>query len=272
MATRPRCYDRAMVTGIDHLVIAVPDLDSAAQELEQGIGLAVTGGGRHADAGTANRIAFLADGSYLELIAVEDADAASARPLGAAVIRALEEHGAGLVSFALVDDHLEATVPELQANGSSIGPVQHGTRLRPDGELVEWWSAFPESIGTDGLPFLIRHAYTGEEWGPAAMEARQAFVHPIGSPVVLARIDVATPDPQDLAARYARELALEFWAVLDLAVCNVGRHVIRLVPTREMETPVAITLGAHVEAPRSSQVLGLRIDVEPVAVPAVAAP
>ena len=60
MATRPRCYDRAMVTGIDHLVIAVPDLDSAAQELEQGIGLAVTGGGRHADAGTANRIAFLA--------------------------------------------------------------------------------------------------------------------------------------------------------------------------------------------------------------------
>ena len=260
-----------MVTGIDHLVIAVPDLDSSAQELEQGIGLAVTGGGRHPSAGTANRIAFLADGSYLELIAIEDGDAAAKRPLGAAVQRAIEERGGGLASYALVDDHLDTTVVELQANGSSIGSVQHGSRVREDGEVVEWWSAFPESLGLDGVPFLIRHAYTGIEWGSAALAERQAFVHPIGSPVVLTRLDIATPDPQDLAARYARELGLEFWAVVDLAVCTVGRHVIRLVPTREMDTPAAITIGAQVEAPRSSQVLGLRIDIEPVAAPVVAA-
>jgi len=260
-----------MVTGIDHLVIAVPDLDIAAHELEQGIGLAVTGGGRHPGAGTANRIAFLADGSYLELITIEDGKAAAKRPLGAAVARALEERGGGLAAYALVDDHLDTTVAELQANGSSIGPVQDGSRVREDGEVVEWWTAFPETLGLDGVPFLIRHAYTGAEWGPAALAKRQAFVHPIGSPVVLTRLDLATPDPQDLAARYARELGLEFWAVVDLAVCTVGRHVIRLVPTREIDTPAAITIGAQVEAPRSSQVLGLRIDVEPVAVPAVAA-
>jgi len=260
-----------MVTGIDHLVIAVPDLDTAAQELEQGIGLAVTGGGRHAGAGTANRIAFLADGSYLELIAVEDREAAMAQPLGTAVLRSLDERGGGLAAFALVDDHLETTVAELQANGSSLGSVQRGSRVRPDGETVEWWTAFPGSLGLDGVPFLIRHAYTGSEWGPTAMAERRSYVHPIGSPVVLARVDVATPDPQDLAARYLRELGLEFWAVLDLAVCSVGRHVIRLVPNREMESPAAVTLGAQVETPRSLQALGLRIDVEPVAVPVVVA-
>jgi Glyoxalase-like domain len=260
-----------MVTGIDHLVIAVPDLDTAAQELEQGIGLAVTGGGRHPGVGTANRIAFLADASYLELMTVEGRDAAAARPLGAAVMRVLEERGGGLVSYALVDDHLETTVVELQANGSSLGDVEQGSRTRHDGELVEWWTAFPPSLGLDSVPFLIRHAYTGTEWGPAALAERRELVHPIGSPVVLARLDVATPDPPDLAARYAHELGLEFWAVVDLAVCSVGRHVIRLVPTREMETPAAITLGAQVEAPRSSQVFGLRIDVEPVAAPVVAA-
>ena len=260
-----------MGTGIDHLVIAVPDLDIAAQELEQGIGLAVTGGGSHPDAGTANRIAFLADGSYLELITVEDAEAAKTRPVGAAVLRVIEERGSGLAAYALLNDHLETTVAELQANGSSLGTVQPGSRLRQDGERVQWWTALPNSLGLDGVPFLIRHAYSGAEWGPAAMAEREAFVHPIGSPVVLARLDIATPDPQDLAARYARELGLEFWAVVDLAVCNVGRHVIRLVPTREMESPAAITLGAGVDAPRSSQVLGLRIDVEPVAAPVVAA-
>src|SRR5205823_12705285 len=138
-----------MVTGIDHLVIAVPDLDTAALEREQRIGLAVTGGGRHPGAGTANRIAFLADGSFLELIAVEDRGTAGAQPLGAAVLRTLDERGSGLVSFALVDDHIDTTVAELQANGSSIGPVQPGSRLRPDGELVEWWTATPASIGLD---------------------------------------------------------------------------------------------------------------------------
>ena len=73
----------------------------------------------------------------------------------------------------------------------------------------------PEEL--DGVPFLIRHANTGAEWGPAALAERQAHVHPIGSSVVLARLDIATSDPQDLAARYARELGLEFWAVVDLA-------------------------------------------------------
>src|SRR6476619_5804121 len=134
-----------MVTGIDHLVIAVPHLESAAHELEQGIGLAVTGGGRHPGAGTANRIAFLADGSYLELITVEDAATAQTQPLGSAVVRALEEGGAGLVSYALADDQRETTVAELQANGSSIGPVRPGSRMREDGQVVEWWTAQPES-------------------------------------------------------------------------------------------------------------------------------
>src|SRR5512141_1689084 len=110
-----------MVTGIDHLVIAVPDLDAAAHELEQRVGLAVTGGGRHEGAGTANRIAFLADGAYLELIAVEDEAQAKQNPVGAAAVVQLEAHGPGLATFALLDDHLDATVPELQANGSSIG-------------------------------------------------------------------------------------------------------------------------------------------------------
>jgi len=257
-----------MVTGIDHLVIAVPDLDSAAAELEARVGLAVTGGGRHPGAGTLNRLAFLADGAYLELIAVEDRNAALGWPVGRATVEALEARGAGLATFALLDDRLELTVPELEANGSTIGPVQAGSRRRPDGELVEWWTAAPERIGLDAVPFLIRHANTGAEWGPEALAARRDFRHPIGSPALLVRLDIATADPPSLAARYQRELGLEFRVVADLAVCSVGRHTIRLVPRREMEVPATVVLGAAVEAPRSSQLLGLQIDVEPVEVAA----
>jgi Glyoxalase-like domain len=255
-----------MVTGIDHLVIAVEDPDAAADELESRVGLAFTGGGRHTGLGTINRIAFLADGAYLELIAVEDRDVAAGNALARTVLETLDHRGGGLAAYALVDDRLEDTVAALRANGSSIGDAVPGSRRRTDGELVEWWTAVPQRIGPDGVPFLIRHAYTGAEWGPAALAERRSFVHPIGSPVVLERLDIAAADPPALAARYAREVGVELWAVSDLAVCTVGRHTIRIVPQREMEVPAAVVLGAAVETPSSATLLGLRLDVEPAEV------
>ena len=253
-----------MIRGIDHLVIAVRDPDAAAAELTDRLGLAFTGGGHHPGAGTFNRLAFLGE-AYLELIGVDDADAAAQRPIGAAALRALEA-GGGLATFALVDDALETTVAELTANGSSIGPVVRGSRQRSDGEEVEWWTAAFERLGPDRPPFLIRHAGLGAEWGAAAVEERRGFVHPIGSPVRLVRLDIATPDPPSLAADYGSELGLVLWAVADLAVVTIGPHAIRLRPSREMSVPAAVVLGADIAAPRSIEALGVRFDVEPVAI------
>jgi catechol 2,3-dioxygenase-like lactoylglutathione lyase family enzyme len=252
-----------MLRGIDHIVIAVPDLDAAAAELEDALGLAVTAGGAHPGAGSANRIAFLGE-PYLELISVQDEGAARRRPIGAAAIRALAS-GGGLATFALVDDELETTVAELRANGSRLAEPQHGSRVRPDGETVEWWTATFDPLGPDQPPFLIRHAHVGAEWGAAALEERRAFRHPIGSSVSLVRLDIATPDPPSLAADYQRTLGLDVWSVADLAVCSVGPHTIRLVPTREMPVPAVVVIGAAIDEPRSLEAFGLRFDVEPVA-------
>jgi catechol 2,3-dioxygenase-like lactoylglutathione lyase family enzyme len=250
-----------MLRGIDHLVIAVPDLDAAAAELTDALGLAFTAGGRHPGAGTANRIAFLGD-PYLELISVEDDALARERPIGAAALRALEA-GGGLATYALVDDALEVTVAELRANGSRIVEPQHGSRQRPDGETVEWWTAAFERLGPDVPPFLIRHALLGAEWSAEALAARRAFRHPIGSPVSLVRLDLATDDPPALAADYFAQLGVEFWAVADLAVATIGPHAIRLVPTHEMPVAATVVLGAAVDAPRTLDALGVRCLVEP---------
>jgi hypothetical protein len=257
-----------MIRGIDHLVIACADPEAAAAELESRVGLRATSGGRHEGAGTWNRIAWLADGSYLELIGVDDRERALAQPVGAAAVRALDERGGGMAAFALLDDELELTVGGLQGAGSSLGVVSHGSRCNPDGELVEWWVSMPEGeLGPAGPPFLIQHAYVGSEWSPEALATRATLSHPLGSPAILARLDLATHDPTWLAARYHEELGLEFWAVADLALTTVGRHTIRLVPNREMEVPAAVTLGGDIDAPRTAQALGLRFDVEPVVLP-----
>jgi hypothetical protein len=250
-----------MLRGIDHLVIAVPDLDAAAGELADSVGLACAAGGSHPGAGTSNRIAFLGE-PYLELIAVDDEPAARERPIGAAALRALEQ-GGGPATYALVDDALEVTVAELRANGSTIGAATHGHRERPDGERVEWWTATFEDLGPDRPPFLVRHVMTGAEWSPSAIEERKAFAHPIGSPVSLERLDLAAPDPPGLAADYFEQLGVEFWAVADLAVTTIGPHTIRLRPASEMQLPAVIVLGAAVAEPRSVDALGVRFLVEP---------
>lgn len=258
-----------MIRGIDHLVIACADPDESADALASQVGVVAAGGGRHAGRGTWNRIAWLADGSYLELIGVDDADLARQSPVGSAALRILDEHGAGLATYALRVDDLETTVSSLRATGSSFGPSTHGSRTREDGELVEWWTAFPDAdLGPAEVPFLIQHAPTGAEWGSSVVAERATFSHPIGSPVSLARLDLAAGDPPSAAARFHAELGIDVWAVADLAVAEIGRHVLRLVPRREMATPAVVTLAADVEAPRTVELLGLRFDVERAAVPA----
>lgn len=257
-----------MIRGIDHLVIACADPDAAAAQLEATLGIVAEGGGSHPGAGTWNRIAWLADGSYLELIGIDDADAARAHPVGAAALSALDEGPGGFATFALVADDLERTVAVLQASGSSVSEPRYGSRARPDGETVEWWTAVPETpLAPDAPPFLIQHLYQGAEWGADALTARAAFRHPIGSPVILSRLDIAVADPIAAAARLHEALGLEVIAVADLAVCEIGRHVLRYVPRGQMPVPAVITLGAAIDVPRTVELFGVRFDVERVELP-----
>ncbi len=255
-----------MIRGIDHLVIVCADPDAAAAELEATLGLAVAGGGRHAGSGTFNRIAWLADGSYLELIGVDDPQAARANPVGAAAVAVAESTGEGLATWALRVDDLELTIGGLPEG--SFGPVRHGGRTRPDGETVEWWTAVPDApLAPDGIPFLIQHAYVGAEWSHAALEERASFHHPIGSPVGLARLDLAAADPPSRAATFHEHLGIDVWAVADLAVADVGPHVVRFVPRREMSVPAVVTLAAEIDAPRTAELFGMRFDVERAELP-----
>jgi catechol 2,3-dioxygenase-like lactoylglutathione lyase family enzyme len=230
-----------MPSGIDHVVLAVPDPEAAASQITEQAGLAFTAGGRHDGLGTFNRIAFLGD-AYLELMGVEDRDDANGWAVGAAAVRALER-GGGFATWALVDDVIRSTVAGLQVNGSHIGPVAHGSRERPDGERVEWWSAMPPELGPDRPPFLIKHLEAGAEWGADAIAARRAYVHPIGGPVRLLGLELAIPDPVGLAADCLREIGVEYQAIGSSAAAEVGRQTIRLRSALAPAMSMTLTLG-----------------------------
>lgn len=217
-----------MITGIDHLVIAVASVEAAATVLEQELGLAISGGGRHEAMGTYNRLAFLGD-TYVELIGVFDAALVRTSPafaVAGAALDQLETGRDGLATFALATDDIARDVARLRATGSPIGEPVAGARRRPDGELVRWVTAFPP-LGPAQPPFLIEHEPAGAEWGLEAREARAAFRQPVGGRVRLSTLEVAADDAVATAEAYGTVLGVAFsegWRVALGDACVVLRE------------------------------------------------
>lgn len=141
---------------IDHVIVAVRDLDTAADRFLAEYGLASVAGGRHPGHGTANRIVPLG-GAYLELMAVLDRGEAAASRLGTAVAAATEE-GDGAFALCLRTDDIGSVASRL-----GLEPVPM-TRRRPDGVELAWTLAGLEcALGPERLPFFIEwHVAPGD--------------------------------------------------------------------------------------------------------------
>ena len=133
---------------IDHVVLAVRDLDASAERLWEEHGLRFVAGGRHPRWGTANMIAPLGN-DYVELLGVVEAGVGSKTVLGRELME-LSADGDRWFSVCLADDDIDATATRLGLE------VQPGARTRPDGTEVRWRGAGIEERGEDlWLPFFI---------------------------------------------------------------------------------------------------------------------
>lgn len=134
---------------IDHVVLAVPDLEEAAARLLARHGLASVPGGVHPAWGTGNRIVPLGR-DYVELISVLDPATAASTAFGT-LIGSLAEGGERLVAVCLGTDDVDAEASRLGLE------AVNGSRLLPDGETVAWRAAGLDATMRDrSLPFFIR--------------------------------------------------------------------------------------------------------------------
>ena len=252
-----------MLVSIDHLIIAVRDLDEAAATLEQTVGLQATGGGRHEALGTANRLAWFGD-SYVELVTVVDPEVAKGSWLGGPTLAALQR-GDGLIGWAIRTDGLDADVRSARATGARFGDPASGERTRPDGRIVRWRFALPGAIGPTELPFLIERDETSAEWTVADRAARSIEPHPVGGAVRLDVLELPTPDVPKAIAGYLRAFGLRFRPSLaggGARDANIGRQIVRLRPVAGGATPV-IRLAAPGGDGRAVEALGCRWSVRP---------
>lgn len=165
---------------IDHVVVAVADLEVAGREFEAEHGLASLPGGRHPGWGTANRLVPLGE-SYLELVAVVDpVEAAGAEDDFGRMVGAAAAAGSGnpLLGWVVRTDGLDEVAQRLGLETVA------GHRVTPAGEVLRWRTAGRDLLDDEpSLPFFI-------EW-----DSRSRFpglgptVHPAGS-AAIARVDL----------------------------------------------------------------------------------
>ena len=172
---------------LDHLVLAISDLDDGIAQLKKLTGVEAIKGGRHPDLGTENAIAALGDRSYIELLA-PDADtgarpkAASARetPLTRLVGRAFgaSHEKLTLVAWAVAARRMEELDVRFRAHGYVTTGVHDGSRVREDGKRLAWQMLAVTAPDDPLLPFWIDWAPDSDHPSPGRAErlpARQAL-------------------------------------------------------------------------------------------------
>jgi hypothetical protein len=138
---------------LDHILVGSPDLDAGIKFIEERTGVRAAFGGVHPGAGTRNALLSLGKNRYLEIIAPDPQQPASA---DARDLRKLEEPA--LVAWAQHPGDIEAFAQRLKGEGIEVIGPKPGSRKRPDGRVLNW-KTLALKDDADGLfPFFI-------EWG-----------------------------------------------------------------------------------------------------------
>jgi hypothetical protein len=254
-----------VLTGLDHLIIAAADPDQAASQIEKELGLRASGGGRHEQHGTFNRLIWLGD-SYVELMGVSNASLAEGSWWGTHVAGVLTRQSAAVAGLALASDDLAGDVQRLRGQGSRISDRIDGRRLRPDGAEVRWRIArVPDPVTDIGLTFLIEHESGAAEWTPAERGARAVEPHPVGTVARLTRICFPVADVRVTTLGLLRDLGLQFRPSLagrGARDAAVGTQTLRVTAAASGGVPeIGISAGhRRFEA----ELLGCRWVVEPL--------
>jgi hypothetical protein len=201
-------------TAIDHVIVGIADLEEGIRRFAELTGVTAERGGQHPGRGTHNALLSLGSPTYLEIIS----PVAGPAP-GMEALSDLKELTP--VGWAIGTRDLDATKARLEAAGFKVSAPRAGSRVRPDGQRLEWRTAGIDIPG--GLtPFLI-------EWG--AGTAQPSTTSPKGC--TLESMEIGTPQAERLGklveqlglGAVVREATAEEMA-LTLA-CPAGRVSLR---------------------------------------------
>lgn len=157
---------------LDHVVVAVPDLDAAAAELERA-GFYVTARSDH-PFGTSNRLVML-DGTYVELVAVTRPESVTESGFARFIQDSLAAGRAGPLLFAFRSDDASADLERMARHGIRVPtePLVFGRdSVRRDGSTrpVEFSVVVPDFGDLAVGSFVCQHLTLDEVWHPDLLD------------------------------------------------------------------------------------------------------
>lgn len=152
-----------MATVLDHLVLAVPDLDAAVADLARRTGVEPVPGGVHPGGGTRNALLGLTwQGSsrhYLEVLGPDPAQQdAPEEDMLLGVGPTLTAGAPRMYGWAVRTEpqDLDPTLARARAAGLDVGEAVTASRETPSGLRLSWRLAVPRPLGLGGVqPFLL---------------------------------------------------------------------------------------------------------------------
>ena len=172
---------------LDHIILLIADLEGFKSRFEIDTGVTLTIGGAHPGLGTANLLAAVGDGVYLEFIG-PNPELDEPRGFGARLVSYREPQIAG---FAARTNDMAATIAAARAAGlETVGPAA-GSRETPDGTLLSWTGLYllGHEYG-DQVPFYI-------DWGATAHPSTTS-----ARGLRLLSLRAIHPEPEALARLY----------------------------------------------------------------------
>jgi hypothetical protein len=143
---------------LDHILLGCDDLDRGIAFVEQNLGVRAAFGGVHPGAGTQNALISLGTNRYLEIIAPDPKQPATADVRD---LRRLTEDPV-IVGWAAHHADLDTLARRLRKQGLDLEGPLPGSRKRPDGRVLTWKTMRLKSDPTMLLPFFI-------EWGASSI-------------------------------------------------------------------------------------------------------
>lgn len=147
--TSPQSAPSRTGIDIDHVILAIDNLQAGVDEFARMTGVTPVRGGEHPGRGTQNALVSLGAGRYLEIMA----PLPSAEKPAAISYKRLTPAG-----WALHAPDLPGVVSRLKAAGFDVVGPTPGSRRQPSGAVLEWQTAGATGPGLDLAPFFIRWA------------------------------------------------------------------------------------------------------------------
>ena len=142
-----------MISRLDHLIVAVKDLDEAESNYKKIFGVDPVWRGEHKELGTTNVI-FNFKNTYFELLASNGVG------LGSDFVNTtIEESGEGLIGSVLGSENIKLTFDSIKNKGHLLGDISdgEGTNLK-NNEIRKWKNLFLPLELTRGIfTFIIEH-------------------------------------------------------------------------------------------------------------------